>query len=125
MPTARAGPCRGAARVAPPIEYPDVGVYHPRLKGHIGTRADALPGTGNRGTVGVLGLRSYMLAGNAAHYDGVIAALEARGLRVVPAFSSGLDSRPAIEQFFMDRGRATIDALVSLTGFSLVGGPRL
>jgi magnesium chelatase subunit H len=114
---------RGAARVAPPIEYPDVGVYHPRLKGHIGTRADALPGTGNRGTVGVLGLRSYMLAGNAAHYDGVIAALEARGLRVVPAFSSGLDSRPAIEQFFMDRGRATIDALVSLTGFSLVGGP--
>ena len=73
--------------------------------------------------VGVLGMRSYMLAGNAAHYDGVIAALEARGLRVIPAFSSGLDSRPAIERFFMRDGRAVIDALVSLTGFSLVGGP--
>ena len=114
---------RGVFKVAPPIEYPDVGVYHPRMKGHIAERADALPSLGNRGTVGVLGLRSYMLAGNAAHYDGVISALEARGLRVVPAFSSGLDSRPAIEKFFMDKGRVTIDALVSLTGFSLVGGP--
>ena len=48
-------------------------------------------------------MRSYLLAGNAAHYDGVIAALEARGLRVIPAFASGLDARPAIEQFFLQR----------------------
>ena len=57
------------------------------------------------------------------HYDGVIAALEARGLRVIPAFATGLDSRPAIDQFFIQDGVAQIDALVSLTGFSLVGGP--
>ena len=38
-----------------------------------------------------------------AHYDGVIAALEARGLRVIPAFASGLDARPAIERYFMQR----------------------
>jgi magnesium chelatase subunit H len=68
-------------------------------------------------------LRSYALAGNAAHYDGVIAALEARGLRVIPAFASGLDQRPAIERFFMRDGCAAVDAVVSLTGFSLVGGP--
>ena len=68
-------------------------------------------------------LRSYLLAGNAAHYDGVIAALEARGLRVIPAFASGLDSRPAIDKFFVKDGVPVIDALVSLTGFSLVGGP--
>jgi len=37
-----------------------------------------------------------VLAGDTAHYDGVINALEARGLRVVPAFASGLDSRPAM-----------------------------
>jgi len=71
----------------------------------------------------VLVLRSYVLAGNSRHYDGVIAALEARGLEVIPAFASGLDARPAIEQYFMRDGHATIDALVSLTGFSLVGGP--
>jgi magnesium chelatase subunit H len=68
-------------------------------------------------------MRSYVLAGNAAHYDGVIAALEARGLRVVPAFASGLDARPAMERFFMRDGAPAVDALVSLTGFSLVGGP--
>jgi magnesium chelatase subunit H len=68
-------------------------------------------------------MRSYVLAGNAAHYDGVIAALESRGLSVVPAFSAGLDQRPAVERFFMKDGRATVDAIVSLTGFSLVGGP--
>jgi magnesium chelatase subunit H len=75
------------------------------------------------GTVGLLLLRSYVLGKDSAHYDGVIAALEARGLNVIPAFASGLDARPAIERFFMKDGRPTIDALVSLTGFSLVGGP--
>ena len=40
--------------------------------------------SGKRGTVGLLVMRSYLLAGNAGHYDGVIAALEARGLRVDP-----------------------------------------
>src|SRR4051794_17452709 len=114
---------RGSVKVAAPIAYPDVGVYHPRMKGRISAAAEALPPGGERGTVGVLGLRSYMLAGNAAHYDGVIEALEARGLRVVPAFAAGLDSRPAIEEFFLKDGRPVIDALVSLTGFSLVGGP--
>jgi magnesium chelatase subunit H len=114
---------RGTLKAAAPVSYPEVGVYHPRMKGRIGEKASALPSGGKRGTVGVLGLRSYMLAGNAAHYDGVIEALEKRGLSVVPAFSSGLDSRPAIEQFFQRDGKTTVDALVSLTGFSLVGGP--
>lgn len=115
---------RGTLKVDAPVVYPDVGVYHPRMKGRIADKAEALPlADGRRGTVGLLGLRSYMLAGNAAHYDGVIAALEARGLTVIPAFASGLDSRPAIETFFMREGRPTVDALVSLTGFSLVGGP--
>jgi magnesium chelatase subunit H len=116
---------RGTLKPQPPADYPDVGVYHPRMKGRIGTDAGALPGApaAGNGTVGVLLMRSYVLAGNSSHYDGVIAALEARGLRVIPAFASGLDSRPAIERFFMRDGRTSIDALVSLTGFSLVGGP--
>ena len=114
---------RGTIKSELPMEYPDTGVYHPRLKGRMSDTAAALPRVGNRGTVGVLMLRSYPLAGNAAHYDGVIAALEARGLNVIPAFASGLDSRPAIDQFFIKDGRVTVDAVVSLTGFSLVGGP--
>jgi magnesium chelatase subunit H len=115
---------RGKLKYAGPAEYPEVGVYHPRLKERITDEAARLPARRDaRGTVGLLVLRSYVLAGNSSHYDGVIAAMEAQGINVVPAFSSGLDSRPAIERFFMRDGRSTVDALVSLTGFSLVGGP--
>ena len=117
---------RGVAKVQPPIEYPEVGVYHPRLPNRLSADASKLPNPAVgpvRGTVGLLVMRSYLLSRNAAHYDGVIAALEARGLRVMPAFAAGLDSRPAIEQFFIQDGRTVVDAVVSLTGFSLVGGP--
>lgn len=124
-------PLRGTLGVGDPEEYPEVGVYHPDLPGR-GLVEDArkLPVRGDRGRVGLLLGRSYLLAGNTAHYDAVIRALESRGLSVVPAFASGLDAREAVSRYFVDpkaqlRGttRATIDALVSLTGFSLVGGP--
>ncbi|WP_431281996.1 magnesium chelatase subunit H [Humitalea sp. 24SJ18S-53] len=113
----------GRLKVAPPVEYPDVGLYHPGLPGRIAERVEQLPRGGGAGTVGVLVMRSYVLAENSAHYDGVVAALEAKGLRVLPAFASGLDSRPAIERFFLRGEVPCVDAVVSLTGFSLVGGP--
>ncbi|HJE24185.1 MAG TPA: magnesium chelatase subunit H [Methylorubrum populi] len=115
---------RDIATAPAPQHYPETGLYHPRLAGRIGENRAALPTVpGARGRVGLLLMRSYVLAGNTAHYDGVIAALEAQGLSVVPAFASGLDNRPAVEAFFMAGGRPAIDALISLTGFSLVGGP--
>ena len=117
---------RNQARACDPVEYPEVGVYHARMKGRMSTALAALPrvaSSGRRGTVGLLLMRSYLLAGNTGHYDGVITAMEARGLRVVPVFATGLDSRPAIEAYFFKDGRPTVDAVVSLTGFSLVGGP--
>ena len=45
------GPARGAGRfslkVAAPVQYPDVGLYHPRANGRIvENRADALPARG-------------------------------------------------------------------------------
>ena len=117
---------RGQVKVQPPIDYPEVGVYHPRMAGKFSEEASALPtpnGIAVKGTVGILLLRSYLLSGNAGHYDGVIAALESKGLRVIPAFAAGLDSRPAIDTFFMKNGQVCVDAVVSLSGFSLVGGP--
>ena len=108
----------------PPRDYPEVGVYHPRLAERLVEDARALPAPAMaKGSVGLLLLRSYLLGRDAAHYDGVIAALEERGLRVIPAFASGLDSRPAIERYFLKDGKPVVDAVVSLTGFSLVGGP--
>ncbi len=113
----------GKIKVAAPVEYPDVGLYHPDLPGRVTERLSDLPALQSGGRVGVLLLRSYVLAGNAGHYDGAIAAMEARGMNVVPAFVAGLDSRAAIENYFMKDGVPTVDAVVSLTGFSLVGGP--
>ncbi|NWG24381.1 MAG: magnesium chelatase subunit H [Pseudorhodoplanes sp.] len=111
-------------KVAAPVDYPEIGLYHPQAKGRIVERIVDLPQpAAPHGTVGVLVMRSYLLAGNSAHYDGVIAALEAKGLRAIPAFASGLDVRPAIEKYFVRDGAACVDAIVSLTGFSLVGGP--
>ena len=114
---------RGTLKADPPIDYPETGVYHPRMPGRLSEDPRGLPAAGKKGRVGLLLLRSYLLAGNTAHYDGVIAALEDRGLCVVPAFATGLDARPAIDAFFRDRDRTRVDAVISLTGFSLVGGP--
>ncbi|MDF1501853.1 magnesium chelatase subunit H [Roseisolibacter sp. H3M3-2] len=124
---------RGGLRVAPPEHYPEVGVWHPALPGRgIADDASALPAPrGAVGTVGVLVGRSYLLAGNTRHYAAVVEALEARGLRALPVFASALDARPALERNFglvrdgdaWRLARPTIDALVNLTGFSLVGGP--
>src|SRR3954469_8868632 len=33
----------GTLKAAPPAEYPEVGVYHPRLAGRMADRADRLP----------------------------------------------------------------------------------
>ena len=114
---------RGSSSKAP-VDYPNVGLYHPRAKGRIVTDLDALPRPDAPvATVGLLLMRSYVLASDTAHYDAVIAAFEAKGIAVVPAFAGGLDGRPAISAYFTGPRGSTVDALVSLTGFSLVGGP--
>ncbi|MCH8465431.1 MAG: magnesium chelatase subunit H [Roseinatronobacter sp.] len=107
-------------KAAAPIDYPEVGLYHPDLPSRMTTNAADLPRPENAvGTVGLLLMRSYLLASDTAHYDAVIRALEAKGLGVLPAFAGGLDGRPAIEAYHAGR----VDTLLSLTGFSLVGGP--
>ena len=107
-----------------PLDYPEVGLYHPGLKARITTDLEALPAPKKPvATVGLLLMRSYVLASDTAHYDTVIRAFEAKGVRVIPAFAGGLDGRPAIEAYFKTESGARIDALVSLTGFSLIGGP--
>ncbi|MFN3609584.1 MAG: magnesium chelatase subunit H, partial [Hyphomonas sp.] len=115
---------RGTLNPQPPEEYPETGLYHPGMSPRIAERIESLPRSApGRPTVGLLVMRSYITSGDTAHYDGVIAAMEAKGLRVIPAFASGLDARSAIQRYFMKADRPAIDALVSLTGFSLVGGP--
>ncbi len=119
---------RGAITAPPPVTYPDVGLYHPHLPGTVGTDAEAVRevssgGRQTRGTVGLILMRAYILSGDRAHYDGIIDQFERAGLTVIPVFASGLDSRPAMDAYFTVDGEPAVDAIVSLTGFSLVGGP--
>ncbi|MBK5920535.1 magnesium chelatase subunit H [Rhodothalassium salexigens] len=117
----------GSLTTPPPKEYPDNGIFHPDLPDKVTDDIrdlDAIArNDGSKGTVGVMVLRSYVLSGDHGHYDGAIRALEARGLKVIPVFAAALDARPAIEEFFLKDGKPVVDAMVSLTGFSLVGGP--
>ncbi|MEM7290111.1 MAG: magnesium chelatase subunit H, partial [Pseudomonadota bacterium] len=119
---------RGPIHFEAPADYPETGIYHPDIDGKVTTELSDLKIDGSKGTVGVLLLRSYILSDDTGHYDGAIRALEERGLNVVPVFCNGLDMRPAIDAFLSgnsadDNNGVKIDALVSLTGFSLVGGP--
>ena len=119
-------PLRKAVDAAPPKQYPEVGLWHPDVRADLGITEDArrLPAAGAAGTVGILLGRSYLLANNVAHYTAVVRAFEARGLRTIPAFASALDARPAMDRYFARAGGgAQVDAVVNLTGFSLVGGP--
>jgi hypothetical protein len=67
--------CAARSRRAP-VEYPDVGVYHPRIKGRIADAAEHLPagsGAAERGTVGCCCCAPMCWPATPAHYDGVIA----------------------------------------------------
>jgi len=111
-------------KAEPPREYPNVGVYHPNLKGRISEDLTDIPEVKKPiATIGLLLMRSYVLSGDTAHYDKVIEGFEALNVKIIPAFAGGLDGRPAIEKYFIGVDGPLIDVLVSLTGFSLVGGP--
>lgn len=113
-----------AIKALPPLEYPEVGLFHPAHPDRVFTDIEDLPGPLEpEATVGLLMMRSYILSRDCAHYEAVIDAFEARNIRVIPAFAGGLDARPAIDNYFKTEAGTRIDAMVSLTGFSLIGGP--
>jgi magnesium chelatase subunit H len=75
--------------------------------------------------VGLLLMRPHIVSGARRHYDALIRAIEAEGLPVIPAISTFMDNREACRAFFVDHDEPRISQLVSLTGFSFVGGPAM
>ena len=119
----RAAPARHAA-ARPPVAYPDVGLYHPRAAGRIVERLEQLP------------RRRRAPARSACCCCGPTCCEQRRALRrrdrgaggARPAGHPGLRQRPrraagdrALLHARRRRRRST--RVVSLTGFSLVGGP--
>ncbi len=119
---------------ADPLSYPEQAIFHPdapepfeRLADYEKWRRGRKSAGGKKqelGTVGILALRGVVLSGNTAHLKALTSAMEARGLTVRMAYASGLDQRPAVEQFLVgDKKTPGVDLLINASGFALVGGP--
>ncbi|MDQ3819631.1 MAG: cobaltochelatase subunit CobN, partial [Acidobacteriota bacterium] len=98
-------------------------------------------------TIGLLLMRPQIVSRTRKAYDGLIRAIESEGLVVLPVISTLMDNREACEKFFVDEvqspksevrsptrnGQLTtndghtprVSQIVSLTGFSFVGGPAM
>ncbi|MEM1111879.1 MAG: magnesium chelatase subunit H [Pseudomonadota bacterium] len=141
----------GKLPIDEPVAYPDTALYHPDaqapfpdLSSYQAWRAQQgmpiagdLDGAANingawQGSVGLLTMRAILLTGNTHHIDQMIRKIESEGVEVRAAYSSMMDFRPAISEYFAgaSAGAAVInsdvpavDLLVNTIGFPLVGGP--
>jgi len=86
---------KGKVPAAAPEIYPDTGLYHPTLESRMTEDSADIPAIKKpKGTVALVLMRAYVLAGDTGHYDGVVAALEARGVNVSPMLAACLGMRP-------------------------------
>jgi len=75
--------------------------------------------------IGVILQKSHIATKDDGHYVAFVQELERRGARVVCAYTGGLDFSAPVRDYLTNEitGEGAVDALVNLTGFSLVGGP--
>lgn len=120
-----------------PVLLPDTAIWHPVAPSLVFESnadyfkwyneefcPDAGIDTKTAPTIGIVLQKSHINTKDDTHYVSLISELESRGARVVPIYSGGLDFSGPIEQYFYDAaGRPTVDTIVNLTGFALVGGP--
>jgi magnesium chelatase subunit H len=124
---------RHKLRIPEPENMPAVAIYHPEARA-LFESFDAYqkwyPGSLDPGsTIGLLLMRPQVISKTTKHYDALIRAIEAEGLSVIPAIATLMDNREAVSRFFIEEEKAIhrlrISQLVSLTGFSFVGGPAM
>ena len=115
-----------------PQQVPSVAIYHPDAttlfetfdsyeKWYRQQKGSLDP----QSTIGLLLMRPQVVSKTTKHYDALIRSIEAEGLSVVPAIATLMDNREAVSRFFINESRPRVSQIVSLTGFSFVGGPAL
>ena len=121
-----------SVKVSSPQQVPSVAIYHPEArqlfesfeayeKWYVAKRKKPLD---PESTLGLLLMRPQVVSKTTKHYDALIHAIEAEGLSVIPAIATLMDNREAVTRFFRN-GSSRVSQIVSLTGFSFVGGPAM
>ena len=116
-------------KLAAPQQVPSVAIYHPDAPKLFETfeayqkwyKQPLDP----QQTIGLLLMRPQVVSKTTKHYDTLIRSIEAEGLSVVPAIATLMDNREAVSKFFIEETRARVSQVLSLTGFSFVGGPAM
>lgn len=125
--------------IDPPETMPAVAIYHPDApvlfetfeayrKWYEPARKLKLD---SQQTIGLLLMRPQIISDSRRHYDKLISAIESEGLACIPAISTFMDNRDACRQFLVEAdsngpmARSRVSQVVSLTGFSFVGGPAM
>ncbi|WP_414575182.1 magnesium chelatase subunit H [Anabaena sp. CCY 9402-a] len=120
-----------------PVVYPDLGIWHPLAPTMFEDVREYLNWYTVRKDissdlkdplapcVGLVLQRTHLVTGDDAHYVAMVQELESLGAKVLPVFAGGLDfSKPVDAYFYEPTTKAPlVDAVISLTGFALVGGP--
>ncbi len=120
-----------------PVTYPDMGIWHPLAPEMFEDIREYFNWFSSRRdlgadlkdplvtTIGLILQRTHLVTGDDAHYVAIVQELESLGARVIPVFAGGLDFSKPVDAFFFEpiNGTTIVDAVISLTGFALVGGP--
>ncbi|WP_026100852.1 magnesium chelatase subunit H [Synechococcus sp. PCC 7336] len=122
-----------------PVTYPDMGIWHPLapqmyedVRAYFDwyeSRPDLTDDQKDplSPCIGLVLQRTHLVTGDDAHYVAMVSELESMGARVLPVFAGGLDFSKPVDAYFFDpastQDKPLVDAVVSLTGFALVGGP--
>jgi magnesium chelatase subunit H len=130
---------KAALRYSDPVTYPDMGIWHPMATNMFEDVKEYLnwftsrPDISNdlkdplAPCIGLVLQRTHLITKDDAHYVAMVQELEAMGARVIPVFAGGLDFSKPVDAFFYDttlkEPKSLVDAVISLTGFALVGGP--
>ncbi|MGH1396759.1 MAG: magnesium chelatase subunit H [Trichormus sp.] len=121
----------------PPVVYPDMGIWHPLAPTMFEDVREYLNWYTVRKDiskdlkdplapcVGLVLQRTHLVTGDDAHYVAMVQELESLGAKVLPVFAGGLDFSKPVDAYFYEPTTKTplVDAVISLTGFALVGGP--
>jgi cobaltochelatase CobN len=107
-----------------PVDLPEHGVYHPALGEAATLESWQALGRHDAPAVGIAFYRAHRMSGNLRFIDALVTALERRGIKALPVYTSSLRAlneagKSAALSFFRDDAGPRVDALINTTSFAI------